>query len=414
MIARDSLKRLGWVALTALLTCAAPASGAVSIGRANTDGQGMNRAFIDNAATGTPGDIAVAGDHIYWVSGNAIGRASLNGLDVDPAFIPGLNSPAGLTANDQYLYWGGASIGRADVDGRDVVPSFMTPSGGAEDVAASGQFLYWTSDVGIGRANLDGTDANPKFIDTGVNAGPPPAPVEGTYPPIQLAVNSSRAFWVYGTYHQGSATSDIGRANLDGSGVERVLTGGGLHGTYYGPLGADNVRVFFRTRSGLDDDEIRSFSADPATPCCAPSWPTVADPNGSDPFGGVAVADGHVYWAHVAEGGLNCSLDPTHSNQRQRGGKIRFRVWFEACEQVRVRASGRAKVAGVKHELRHTTATVAPADSSLVVKPKRKDRPEILAALKDGDTAHADIALRITDTSGNSSTMSYDVRLTRH
>ena len=394
----------------ALLTCAAPASGAVSIGRANTDGQGLNRAFIDDAGTGAPGDIAVGGDHIYWVTGNAIGRAKLNGLGVDPAFITGLNSPAGLTANDQYLYWGGASIGRARMDGTDVEPSFMTPSGGADDVAASEQYLYWTSDVGIGRANLDGTGADPKSIDTGVTVTSDSP--EGVYPPTQLAVNSTRAFWVYSTYHLGNATSDIGRANLDGSGVERVLTGGGLHGSYYGPLGADDSRVFYRVRSGLNDDEIRSFGA--GSTAGSPSWTTTTDPSVTDPFGGVAVDGGHVYWAHLAEGGLHCSLDATHRKQRQRGRKVQFEVWFEACEEVRIRTSGRAKVAGARYDLKRTTATVGPTESSLAVKPSRKDRHEILAALKDGQSATAHIELRLTDTSGNSSATSYDVRLTRH
>jgi hypothetical protein len=408
-----ALKRLIWANVTALLALAAPASADVSIGRADTDGTELNRSFIDVAGTGAPGDVAVSDNHIYWVSGTAIGRANLNGLGVDPAFITGLSSPAGLTANDQYLYWGGASIGRASLDGTAIEPNFMTPSGGASDVAASGQYLYWTSDVGIGRAGLDGTGADPKYIDYGVNAGPPPAPPQGVHAPTALAVNSTQAFWVYSTYDSGNATSDIGRANLDGSGVERVLTGGGFRGAYYGPLGADDNRVFFRVRSGLDDDEIGSFNANPASACCPPSWPTLDDPNGSDPSGGVAVADGHVYWAHIAEGGLHCSLDRTHRKQRQRGRKVRFEVWFETCEQVRVRASGRAKVAGMHYGLKPAAATVGPLDSSLALKPRRQARHEILAALKDGQSATAHIELRLTDTSGNSRAAGYDVRLTR-
>jgi hypothetical protein len=408
------LKRLGWAALLALLTCAAPASGDVSIGRADTDGQGLNPAFIDVAGTGNPGDVAVAGDHIYWVAGETIGRANLDGVDVDPDFITGLGSVGGLTADGKYLYWGGASIGRARLDGTAIEPNFMTPSGGADDVAAGRQFIYWTSDLGIGRVNLDGTGADPQFIDTGVTvtSGSP----EGVYPPTQLAVNSTRAFWVYSTYHLGDATSDIGRANLDGSGVERVMSSSPVfHGDAYGPLGADDSRVFFRVRSALNEDEIRSFDANsPATGCCSPSWPATDDPNITDAAGGVAVDGGHVYWAHVAEPGLHCSLDTTHRKQRQRGRKVRFAVWFETCEQVSVRASGRAKVAGVHYDLKRTTPTVGPTESSLAVKPSRKDRHEILAALKNGQPANAHLRLRLTDTSDNSSATSYDVRLTRH
>ena len=393
------------------------ASADLSIGRANTDAKGLNSAFIDNAGTGTPGDVAVGGDHIYWVAGDAIGRANLDGLGVNPDFITGLGSVGGLTADGQYLYWGGASIGRARLDGTAVEPNFMTPSGGVDDVAARPPHLYWTSDAGIGRANLDGTEADPTFIDTGVTVTS--ASPEGVYPPTDLAVNNTRAFWVYSTYHLGDATSDIGRANLDGSGVERVMSSSPIfHGDSYGPLGADGSRVFFRVRSGLADDEIRSFRANfasgAATGCCSPSWPTTADPDVNDPFGGVAVAGGHVYWAHVAEGGLHCSLDTARREQRQRGRKIQFEVRFEACEQVRVRASGRAKVAGAHYKLKRIEATVGPTDSSLALKPTRKDRHEILVALKDGQPATAHIKLRITDTSGDSNATSYDVRLTRH
>ncbi len=371
----------------------------------------MNRAFIDNAGTGAPGDIAVGGDHIYWVTGNAIGRANLNGLGVDPAFITGLNSPAGLTANDQYLYWGGASIGRARLDGTDVEPNFMTPSGGADDVAASEQYLYWTSDVGIGRANLDGTGADPKSIDTGVTVTSDSP--EGVYPPTELAVNSTRAFWVYSTYHLGNATSDIGRANLDGSGVERVLTGGGLHGSYYGPLGADGSRVFYRVRSGLTDDEIRSFGAD-APPPCSPSWTTTADPSVTDPFGGVAVDGGHVYWAHLAEGGLHCSLDATHRKQRQRGRKIQFEVWFEACEEVTHSRLGSSE--GRRRALRPQADHCDGRPDGILARRQADTKgpardPGRAQGRSVGDRA---IELRFTDTSGNSSATSYDVRLTRH
>ena len=400
------LKRQLWIVAVALLAGAAPASGSTSIGRADMDGTGVNPAFIDPAGSASPSDIAVAGDSIYWIAGGAIARADLEGSNIELGFITGLGPVSGLTANDQYLYWGGSSIGRAKLDGTELVPNLMTPSGGADDVAASGQYLYWTSDVGIGRANLDGTGADPKFIDYGVNAGLPPAPVNGTYPPTQVAVNSVHAFWVYSTYDSGHATSDIGRANLDGSGFQRVASGNVFgRGDVYGPLGADDSCLFVRVSSGLSEEEIRSFGAN-GSGCSAPSWPT----NG---VGGLAVAGGHVYWAQVAEDKLFCRLDDTQRNQRLRGRKIRFEVWFEACERITVRASGRATVGGERYELKPVKIALGPTDPSLALRPTPHDRDPILDAIKDGRSARANIRLRIEDASGNSDTMSYVVRVTR-
>ena len=417
MTGAEPLKRLVCVALPALLALATPASADVSIGRATTGGEQRNYAFIDDSGSGTPGDVAVAGNHVYWVGADAIGRAKLDGSSIDPGLISGLGAVGGLAADDQYVYWGGASIGRARLDGTGVEPNFMTPNGGADDIAVRGPFLYWTSDVGIGRANLNGTGADPDFIDYGVDAGPPPAQSEGVYAPTQVAVNSTHAFWVYSTYHAGSASSDIGRANLDGTGIETVLRGGGVGGDFYGPLGAGDDRVFFRVRSGLDEDQIRSFDADfvsgSGTGCCLPSWQTLSDPDGSDPFGGVAVADGHVFWAHAADGGLHCDLDSTKGKQRQRGGKVSFAVWFAACELITVRASGKVDVAGASYALKPATETRNPSDSSLSLKPTSKDRKPILAALKKGQTARAKIKLQITDTAGNAETVNYKAQLAR-
>ena len=70
---------------------------------------------------------------------------------------------------DAYVYWancGTDTIGRADLDGTNVNRSFIT---GAEDplgVAVDAGHVYWanTATDTIGRADLDGTNVNPRFI----------------------------------------------------------------------------------------------------------------------------------------------------------------------------------------------------------------------------------------------------------
>lgn len=412
----------GFVALSALLASARPASAEVSVGRANTDGTLVINVLINRAGPGTPGDIAVGGDHLYWLAGDAIARAELDGSDVELDFITGLGSVSGLTATTEHLYWGGSSIGRARLDGTDVEPGFMTPSGVAHDVAAGGQYLYWTSDVGIGRANLDGADATPAFIDTGVHEATPLA-TEAVLAPTELAVNGTRVFWVYSYGAYGGDRSAVGRASLDGGGAEYPIMSRSFwpHPSVFGPLGADDSRVFFRS-SFWDphylDDEISSFDANfasgSAPSCCSPSWPSIGDPNlGEGLSGGVTVDRGHVYWAHEADRELHCGPGTEELNQQQTGRKIRFMVWFRDCERLSVHASGRAEIAGRSYKLKRKTAVIDPPVAPVSLKPKRKDRHEILAALEDGHAAYARMRVEIADASGNSRTDTYQVRLSR-
>lgn len=413
------------VALSGLLASAGPALAEVSIGRASADGTAVNPVLINQAGGGAAGDIAVAGDRLYWLAGDSIARAGLDGSDVELEFITGLGSPSGLTAGGGYLYWGGPAIGRARLDGTGVEPSLMTPSGGARDVAANGQYVYWTSDVGIGRANLDGTGANPAFIDTGVHESTPEEPqlVSG---PSQVAINRTRVFWVYEYSESGIPQYNaLGRANLDGSGAEYPFfeRGIGLHPERYGPLGADDSRVFFRFSSWGSwplGDEINSvdanFASDSPTGCCSPSWPANDDGGFA---GGVAVERGQVYWAHEADRYLQCQTDSEDGDQRQRGRKIRFEVWLHECERVTVRASGPVEIAGERYRLKRKTTAVGPAlypgyPTRFAVRPKGKHRRKILAALKDGRVAYAQVRLEISDPSGNSRTTgAYEVRLAR-
>jgi virginiamycin B lyase len=77
-------------------------------------------------------------------------------------------------------------------------------------VVFDSQHIYWANDYSIGRANLDGTGVNQQFIS--VPNGP--KGVAG------LAVTARYIYW---TNEDGGA---IGRADLDGTGVnQRFITG---------------------------------------------------------------------------------------------------------------------------------------------------------------------------------------------
>ena len=75
-------------------------------------------------------------------------------------------------------------------------------------MAVDGQHIYWTNDNGttIGRANLDGTGVDQSFI-TGTD-------------PIGVAVDGHYVYWTNAT------AGTIGRANLDGTGVNQSFITG--------------------------------------------------------------------------------------------------------------------------------------------------------------------------------------------
>jgi hypothetical protein len=109
-----------------------------AIGRANTDGTGINQGFASSAplnGDATTPAVAVDEQHLYWTTyGYSIGRANLDGSGTNQDFITGANFPEGLAVDGQYVYWSNPntqnapsnSIGRANLDGSDANQSFIT------------------------------------------------------------------------------------------------------------------------------------------------------------------------------------------------------------------------------------------------------------------------------------------------
>ena len=155
-----------------------------TIGRANLDGSGVDRRFVK--AGDSPVGVAVDDRHIYWTHrfwhdnsrgvsfGYAIGRANLDGSGADKRFIEVSNQLDGVAVNDGYVFWSNnaeRAIGRARPDGTDVsqrciavqtVPLESVPEGLAADV----RHVYWTNYPAdtIGRASLDGSEVDEHFV----------------------------------------------------------------------------------------------------------------------------------------------------------------------------------------------------------------------------------------------------------
>jgi uncharacterized protein YjbI with pentapeptide repeats len=183
-----------------------------TIGRADLDGSDVDEDFISGASG--PSNVLVHGQFIYWGNATActedgacdgsIGRAKLNGTDINEHFIPA-DTPYGLAISGQYIYWGSTGIGkigRADLNGTDVNPSFVTGLNQPDGVVVNGQKLYWANNGSntIGEADLDGTDVNQALIT-------------GPKGPEGMAIDKQYIYWT------NVSNGTIGRANLSGTGV---------------------------------------------------------------------------------------------------------------------------------------------------------------------------------------------------
>ncbi|MFM8526796.1 MAG: choice-of-anchor D domain-containing protein [bacterium] len=132
------------------------------------------------------GAIAPAANaYVYWANftNNTIGRANLDGSSPNQSFITSPYPGAvGLALGGNYIYWANTSfsgIGLRNLT--NFYQSFITLDSSPMGVAVDGNYIYWANYFGIpatiGRANLDGTGVNQSFIT-------------GAYGPWGVAVDS--------------------------------------------------------------------------------------------------------------------------------------------------------------------------------------------------------------------------------
>jgi hypothetical protein len=166
--------------------------GSDSIGRAKLDGSEVSQAFV-SAVGDQPCGVAVDDEFVYWASAMAgqIGRASRMGGGSGSILIetPEI-APCGVAVDGTHLYWGGFShsIGRADIDGSNVEHDFIDGLDQPCALAIEGSHIYWSehSTRGmVGRAGLDGNGVDQTFIDSSSSCSvavdslhyiPPPPP----------------------------------------------------------------------------------------------------------------------------------------------------------------------------------------------------------------------------------------------
>jgi hypothetical protein len=270
------------------------------------------------AATTAWTNAPTAGPYLYWASGKTtIGRARLDGTGVEQSFLSGTGrGPCGVALDREHIYWGealggrvgrpdeGGAIGRANRDGSGVDATFIpTPAHHGCGVAIAGGHIYWTSwackivpgrgcwwapssPAAIGRANVDGTGVDDRFI-TGLAI--PRSNVFLTADPCGIAVAGKYIYWMNNA--EGWKQVPIGRANLDGTSVDkRFITGV--------PTGFCGIAVVgshiywtngrFVGRANLDGAGVNQrFIRTAGIPCS------------------VAVYHGHIYWGQLTGGGAH-------------------------------------------------------------------------------------------------------------
>jgi hypothetical protein len=117
-----------------------------------------------------PHDIGIIGDKMYWTDShtNDILKANLDGTGIETLTnlnpIPGTPSPRGLAVDSNHVYWSAQGYGliqRSGLDGSNIEPLASVPAwNGPVGLVLFDGKMYWTGlneVLKIQRANLDGS-----------------------------------------------------------------------------------------------------------------------------------------------------------------------------------------------------------------------------------------------------------------
>ena len=162
---------------------AAPAQAASTVGLYYSTSSGTSISFMSTSGTdkssrisptGIAEEVVSHGGYVYWAAGTAIGRAKLDGTEVNNSFITGLTDASHLAVTDTYIFWNNNDkLGRANLDGTAKNIAFDDPNAQVMGVAANETTVYYVwNNTGSGhttiyKLNVDGT--NRTNIDPGAN-----------------------------------------------------------------------------------------------------------------------------------------------------------------------------------------------------------------------------------------------------
>ena len=273
-----------------------------SIGRARIDGTEIDRNFITGVSN--PQYVALCGEYLYWTDAaqekekeGAIARAKIGagGAEaVEQKFIAGASDPQGIAINSEYIYWANvltakpskSTIARAKVDGEGVeLTGFVTKTETPGGVALNSEYIYWAipSSNEIGRAPIAGGKGTPGFIT-------------GASEPQGVAVNSEYVYWA------NSHTGTIAHAPIGGGAGEAPLVTG-----LTAPWGValDGAHVYWASGGGDEGDDFYRYDfASGSGAALTDLTPDSVDPDGADVLGVLGVSEDGSYVYFVANGVL--------------------------------------------------------------------------------------------------------------
>jgi hypothetical protein len=342
-----------------------------TIGRADLDGSQASRelSFIDPGTTqceievkegvfetreeaSHPRYVAVDSEYVYWTNTGCsdefgpldgtgtIGRAKIDGTEVEPEFISGASNPQGIAVNSEYVYWANASkadkargIARATLGGGSVELGFIQPSLPAEPkgVALSADHLYFSAnDINdssyIFRVLPDGSDQ--EVLSLG-EAG-----VRG------VAVDGSHVYWA----SQVSGEEAIGRSDLDFGNANKAFIP--LEGKPNG-IAVDAFHLYWSTNGETPTNPGNDlYRYGPGEGQLQDLTPDDADENGAEVQGVLAAsADGkYVYFAANGVLAAGAQAGDCEGPLGLAKGKCSLYLWHEDAISfvARLNASGSA------------------------------------------------------------------------
>ena len=294
-----------------------------TIQRADLNGENIEYLFDleDDLKRDLPGPrtgfaLDLGRDKIYWTDAGpkhwtgrgtgTIQRADLDGQNREVLFDPIVRRPHGIALDRDKMYWTDekkSTILRADLNGQNIevlITGLNRPKGIA---LLDGNKIYWAesywAESGTGKIQAAGLDGS-QVEDIVIGLGHPHT--------IALDRGKSKIYWGNDVYVMdvGSLTligSDLQRANLNGSQVEKIET---VPPSWYEyiALDEDRAKIYWTSgsyvfRSDLDGTNVEEFSD-------LPYWS----------FGAIALdsAGNKIYWAglHAPPSGDWNSPSPTY------------------------------------------------------------------------------------------------------
>jgi streptogramin lyase len=228
-------------------------------------------------ASAGPAGITAGPDGNLWFTesqANAIGQITPAGVINEFALPTASAAPQAITSGSDGNLWfteqGSGQVGMLSPTTTPTNPGFVTGMSNPGAVVVDGAHIFWRQGTTIGRANIDGSGVNASFL-TGVGNI-----LRGA---SSLASDGTHIYWANGS-------GGISRANVDGSGVNASFiasAGGNPNG-----LVVDASHIYWSLSSAIGRANIDGSAVN-----------TSFLSNVSSGFGITSMADdgSHIYWA---------------------------------------------------------------------------------------------------------------------